>query len=116
MRTQAKGSVHVKKGSENTSERQYLYGRQVAACKQCGGRAAHHEQPDGLLELACVVQNANMGHRLAGGDSSWCPELEAWTTPVGRPSPGPQIFAILLPASCCSSATLAPGGRAIRGD
>ena len=28
----------------------------------------------------CVVRDANMGHQLAGGNSSWCPELEVWTT------------------------------------
>ena len=29
---------------------------------------------------ACVVPDANMGHQLAGGNSSWCPELESRTT------------------------------------
>ena len=29
---------------------------------------------------ACVVRDANMGHQLAGGNSSWCPELESRTT------------------------------------
>ena len=29
----------------------------------------------------CVVRDANMGHQLAGGNSSWCPELESRTTP-----------------------------------
>ena len=29
---------------------------------------------------ACVVQTANMGHHLAGGNHSWCPELESRTT------------------------------------
>ena len=28
----------------------------------------------------CVVRDANMGHQLAGGNSSWCPELESGTT------------------------------------
>ena len=28
----------------------------------------------------CVVRDANMGHQLAGGSSSWCPELESRTT------------------------------------
>ena len=32
----------------------------------------------------CVVRGANMGRELAGGDSSWCPELEVWTTPIAR--------------------------------
>ena len=27
-----------------------------------------------------VVRDANMGHQLAGGNRSWCPELESWTT------------------------------------
>ena len=31
----------------------------------------------------CVVRDANMGHQLAGGNSSWCPELEVWTTQGG---------------------------------
>ena len=33
-------------------------------------------------EEACVVRGANMGQQLAGGSSSssWCPELEVWTT------------------------------------
>ena len=26
---------------------------------------------------ACVVQNANMGQQLVGGNSSWCPEVES---------------------------------------
>ena len=30
--------------------------------------------PDKML--LCVVRDANMGHQLAGGNSSWCPELE----------------------------------------
>ena len=28
----------------------------------------------------CVVQDANMGHQLAGGNSSWCPDLKCRTT------------------------------------
>ena len=27
-----------------------------------------------------VVRDANVGHQLAGGNSSWCIELESWTT------------------------------------
>ena len=30
--------------------------------------------------MLCVVRDANMGHQLAGGNSSWCPELESRTT------------------------------------
>ena len=29
---------------------------------------------------ACVVRDANMGHQLADGNRSWCPELESRTT------------------------------------
>ena len=29
---------------------------------------------------SCAVRDANMGHQLAGGNSSWCPELESRTT------------------------------------
>ena len=29
---------------------------------------------------ACVARDANTGHQLAGGHSSWCPGLEGWTT------------------------------------
>ena len=28
-----------------------------------------------------VLQTANIGRQLAGGNSSWCPELESRTTP-----------------------------------
>ena len=31
-------------------------------------------------KTACVVRDANTGHHLAGWNSSWCPELEVWTT------------------------------------
>ena len=31
-------------------------------------------------QWACVVRDANMGHQLAGGSSSWCPELESRAT------------------------------------
>ena len=38
----------------------------------------------------CVVRDANMGHQLAGGNSSWRPELKSWIThwrsPVSRPT------------------------------
>ena len=36
----------------------------------------------GVLEQeeTCVVQDANKGHQLTGGHSSWCPELESRTT------------------------------------
>ena len=33
-----------------------------------------------IWPAACVVRDANMGHQLAGGNSSWCPELESRTT------------------------------------
>ena len=36
--------------------------------------------PGPRQQLACVVRDANMGHQLAGGNSSWCPELESRTT------------------------------------
>ena len=44
---------------------------------------------DGGQPVGCVVQDANMGHHLAGGNSSWCPELEYRTTHrwSGRCSP-----------------------------
>ena len=32
------------------------------------------------LASACMVRDANVGHHLAGGNSSWCPELESRTT------------------------------------
>ena len=34
-----------------------------------------------------------MGHHLAGGTSSWCPELESWTTPDGRGQRGRLVDA-----------------------
>ena len=49
--------------------------------------AAVHRRPRRSGSSRCVrsarpyvVQGANMGHQLAGGHSSWCPELESWTT------------------------------------
>ena len=33
----------------------------------------------GAVFSTCVVQAANMGQHLAGGNSSRCPELEVWT-------------------------------------
>ena len=29
--------------------------------------------------VTCVVRDANMGHQIEGGHSSWCPELESRT-------------------------------------
>ena len=36
----------------------------------------------GSTAIPCVVRDANMGHQLAGENSSWCPELESRTTHV----------------------------------
>ena len=47
---------------------------------------------------ACVVPDANMGHQLAGGNSSWCPELESRTTHTGG-----QQFTIIHVVHCNSS-------------
>ena len=33
-----------------------------------------------VLRPAAVVQTANTGNQLAGGNSSWCPTSEVWTT------------------------------------
>ena len=35
---------------------------------------------------ACVVRDANVGHQLAGGNSSWCPELESRDAPLANSS------------------------------
>ena len=45
--------------------------------------ADNREDPQRCLgqQPLCVVRGANMGHQLAGGNSSWCPELESRTTP-----------------------------------
>ena len=50
----------------------------------CGAHAGVEEH-----EL-CVVRDANMGHQLAGGTSSWCPELESRATPAPQCPTGPQ--------------------------
>ena len=38
-----------------------------------------------VLNHACVVRDANMGQQLAGGNSSWCPELESRTAHPAAP-------------------------------
>ena len=43
---------------------------------------------------ACV-RDANMGHHLAGGNSSWCPKLDVWTTHLPKSLPGPGRFMAL---------------------
>ena len=62
--------------------------------------------PRGVPGL-CVVRDANMGHQLAGGHSSWCPELESRTTQL-EPAPDETAAARGLSgrqrrcACCCS--------------
>ena len=58
------------------------------------GRAVGRERDRGQApdliqdEDRCVIRDANMGHHLDGGNSSWCPELESRTIPAAdRPSP-----------------------------
>ena len=59
------------------------------------GVAARAEAELGCVRgpRACVVRDANMGHRLANGHCSWCPELESrtthrlWPWRAGRASP-----------------------------
>ena len=48
-------------------------------------RRLRHPAPP---RVPCVVQTANTGHQSAGGNRSWCPELEVWTThrPPGPPA------------------------------
>ena len=74
----AKGAVSAKKGGENTSERQ---------C--CGVPSPRVWYIPASESSPCVVRDANMGHRLAGGNSSECPELEYRTTPVAWSSREP---------------------------
>ena len=54
-----------------------------------GERQQHHKGRAGFLALKrclsssgepCVVRGVNVGQHLAGGNSSWCPELKVWTT------------------------------------
>ena len=46
----------------------------------------------------CVVRDANMGHQFAGGNSSWCPDLESRTTHrVSKPGPVHVQDQIVLP-------------------
>ena len=61
--------------------------RQAGRCAvRCCNLLGLHTKPDPISMLrfgwvrTCVVLTANMGHRLAGGNSSWCPELESGTT------------------------------------
>ena len=44
----------------------------------------------------CVVRDANVGHQLAGGSSSWCPELQSRTTPRMRVSASPILASRLV--------------------
>ena len=58
----------------------------LLAPKQCLSSPVHQQLAEELQpgvrerRQACVARDANMGHRLAGGHSSWCPELESRTT------------------------------------
>ena len=59
--------------------------------------------PSGSIRrMVCVVQDANTGHDLAGGNSSWCPELEIWTNEGTTPK---------LSSRCASPGLVHPGTR-----
>ena len=48
----------------------------------------------------CVVRGANMGHQLAGGNSSWCPKLES----LGH---APASWSSIAPVAACTPASRA---------
>ena len=53
----------------------------------------------------CVVRDANMGHQLAGGKISWCPELESRATHrrSARPIPSIDLRGLVAPSADRSS-------------
>ena len=86
-------SAVAKSGNGNARQRQCLreerrWKRTAKAVLSIVSASHSIAAPDALIILAsiaralaaCAVRNANMGHQLAVGNSSWCPELESQTT------------------------------------
>ena len=51
---------------------------------------------DQMTTAAWVARDANVGHRLAGGNSSWCPESESRTDCQRSLSPQPEVIRAIM--------------------
>ena len=66
-----------------------------------------------ILVAPCVVRDANVGHQLASGNSSWCPKLESRTT---HPTAGPScVRSQATPGSSCAGVARVSECRAGKG-
>ena len=82
-----KASVLAKRGGENTSERTqtlsvspHLSTTPVAPRPTPTSACSRPRSSDSSAFVTCAVRDADMGQQLAGGQGSWCPELESRTT------------------------------------